>query len=44
MNEFITNTSAVATAVGVLIAAYQLYSSRKQATVAFEDSFSKEYR
>ena len=44
MTDLITNISAIATTLGVYIAAYQLYSSRKQATVTFEDSFSKEYR
>ena len=36
--------SAVATPVGVLIAAWQLHLSHKQSVTSFEDDFAREYR
>lgn len=39
-----TTIANIATAVGVLLAAWQLWLSRKQSITTFEDSFSREYR
>jgi hypothetical protein len=51
MNEFVTLISDIATAIGVLIAAWQLKQAHRQSITAseqnitaFEDSFAREYR
>jgi hypothetical protein len=38
------NIADIATAVGVLIAAWQLWLAHRQSVTAFEDSFAREYR
>jgi hypothetical protein len=42
--ETLNLIAAMATAFGVVVAACQLWFSRKQAVAAFEDSFTREYR
>jgi len=42
--EFLTVTANIATAVAVVVAAWQLYQTHKQSVMSFEDSFAKEYR
>ena len=44
MNDILTLLSSLATAVGVLVAAWQLYLAHRQSITAFEDSFAREYR
>jgi len=38
------NIASIATAVGVGVAAWQIWESRKLASAAFEDSFDQQYR
>jgi hypothetical protein len=40
----INTLSSIATAIGVLVAATQLWASRQQATTQFEDSLAQDYR
>jgi hypothetical protein len=40
----LTSLASIATAVAVIVAAWQLFLSRKQAITSFEDSLAKEYR
>lgn len=42
--EIVGSAGSIATALGVLIAAWHLYSNGKQARTQFEDTFSREYR
>lgn len=42
--EWIQTIASVATAVGVAIAAWQLWVTKQQAQSQFEDSFSEQYR
>ena len=42
--DIFTNISSVATAIGVVVAASQLWISRRQAKTTFEDTFAREYR
>lgn len=44
MNDILTLLSSIATAVGVLVAAWQLWLAHRQSITAFEDSFAREYR
>ena len=44
MNDIFTSLSCIATAVGVLVAAWQLWLAHSQSIIAFEDSFAREYR
>jgi hypothetical protein len=44
MNDFLTLVSSMATAIGVIVAAWQLWLAHRQSITAFEDSFSREYR
>lgn len=44
MTEIFTAISGVATAVGVVVAAWQLGLTRRQSVTTFEDSFDREYR
>ena len=44
MNDILTLLSSIATAIGVLVAAWQLWLAHRQSITAFEDSFSREYR
>lgn len=40
----INTLSSIATAIGVIVAATQLWASRQQATTQFEDSLAQDYR
>jgi hypothetical protein len=42
--EFFTLLASIATAVGVLLAGWQLSESREQARTSFEDTLSSQYR
>jgi len=42
--EVFANISSVATAIGVAVAAWQLWLTRCQAKTTFEDTFAREYR
>ncbi len=42
--EFIQSAASIATAVGVGIAALQLYLTKRETQSEFEDSFSEQYR
>ena len=42
--DTLTAVSSVATAVGVLVAAWQLWLAHRQSITAFEDSLAREYR
>ena len=44
MNDILTLLSSIATAIGVLVAAWQLWLAHRQSITAFEDSFAREYR
>ena len=44
MNDILTLVSSVATAIGVLVAASQIWLTRRQSVTTFEDSFAREYR
>lgn len=44
MLETIQTAAAVATAVGVLLAGWQLWLTKRQATIQFEDQMSAQYR
>lgn len=44
MLNLLSAIASVATAVAVIVAAWQLMLSRRQAVTAFEDSLAKEYR
>lgn len=44
MNDILTLLSSIATAIGVLVAAWQLWLAHRQSVTAFEDSFAREYR
>ena len=42
--EYLSVVANVATAIAVIVAAWQLYLAHKQSVMSFEDSFAKEYR
>ena len=42
--EVLSALSSIATAVGVAVAAYQLFITRRQATTTFEDTLNTQYR
>jgi len=42
--EKIQSVSSIATAIGVAIAAWQLWVTKRQAQSQFEDSFAEQYR
>lgn len=42
--EVLSALSSIATAVGVAVAAYQLFVTRRQATTTFEDTLNTQYR
>ena len=42
--EILTALSGIATAIGVFVAARQLFLAQRQNVTSFEDSFAKEYR
>lgn len=42
--EVLNELSNVATAIGVAVAAWQLFTTRQQAATAFEDSLTNQYR
>lgn len=44
MGDPLISIPAVTTAVGVLVAAWQLFRAHRQAVTAFEDSLAREYR
>ena len=44
MTEILTAIGSVATAFGVLLAAWQLFLAHRQSVTTFEDSFAREYR
>lgn len=44
MNDLLSLIASFATAVGVTLAAWQLWLGQRQSTTAFEDTFAKEYR
>ncbi|GAB3483520.1 hypothetical protein GCM10011496_30390 [Polaromonas eurypsychrophila] len=44
MSDSLSQLSNVATAIGVGVAAWQLWLAQKQSVTSFEDSFTKEYR
>lgn len=44
MTETISALSNVATAIGVLVAAWQLWAVHRQGVTSFEDSLAREYR
>ena len=44
MTEYINLIASVATALGVFVAAFQIWASKKQAITAFEDTLSSQYR
>jgi len=44
MNDILTLISSFATAIGVLVAAFQLWAAHRQSVTTFEDSFAREYR
>ena len=43
-NEWAGTIASVATAIGVLIAAWQLWEARRQGRTEFEDGLAREYR
>lgn len=44
MTDLISAVSGVATAIGVFVAAWQLWETRRQSVTTFEDSLAREYR
>lgn len=42
--EILSAVSSIATAIGVAVAAYQLFVTRRQATTTFEDTLNIQYR
>ena len=42
--ESLTLIASVATAIGVIVAAWQLFLAHKQSVMSFEDTFAREYR
>jgi hypothetical protein len=42
--EVLSALSSIATAIGVAVAAYQLFITRRQATTTFEDTLNTQYR
>jgi len=44
MIEILASISSIATAMGVLLAAWQLWLAQRQSITTFEDSFAREYR
>ena len=44
LTDMLTAVSGLATAIGVLVAAWQLWLAYKQSVTAFEDSMAREYR
>jgi hypothetical protein len=44
MNEILKSLAAVGTAIGVFIAAWQLWRTKQQAITSFEDQLGREYR
>jgi hypothetical protein len=44
MTDLLTTISGVATAIGVLVAAWQLWLAHRQSATTFEDSLAREYR
>lgn len=44
MNDILTLLSSIATAIGVLLAAWQLLLAHRHSITTFEDSFAREYR
>jgi hypothetical protein len=44
MNITLTDISSLAAAIGVLVAAWQLWHARRQSVTTFEDSLAREYR
>ena len=44
MADVLTTISSLATAIGVLFAAWQLWLAHRQSVTTFEDSFAREYR
>lgn len=44
MIEILTAISSTATALGVLLATWQLWHTYRQSVITFEDSFAREYR
>ena len=44
MTEIFTAIPHVATAIGVCLAAWQLWQAHRQSVTTFEDSFAREYR
>ena len=44
MTEIFTSIPHVATAIGVCLAAWQLWQAHRQSVTTFEDSFAREYR
>jgi hypothetical protein len=43
-NEIIELSASVVTAIGVGIAAYQIWQAKKQSRTSFEDDFARQYR
>jgi len=44
MNEILKSLPSVGTAIGVFIAAWQLWRTKQQAVTSFEDRLTREYR
>ena len=44
MQEWLYTIASLATALGVIVAVWQLWLVRRQAVTSFEDDFSREYR
>ena len=44
MPGLLSEIASIATAIGVLLAAWQLWLAHRQSITAFEDSFAREYR